>query len=469
MQYNKEVREILRKGKVKAVKPKALAPAMNYYAHFELEQEVAAQKQQQHARIQKSKLVIAGLISCTTMVAVANIPSEVMMSDAREFQNMQVQLNITPEISQNNEYIQTARFNKGDTLASVFKKMGLDDVVAENFIRNNTQAKQILLLPLGSKLIATMNERKQLLNLKTLIGRNNDRALWLIIERRADQKFIVRKEFAENQVQTQVSSGRIDDNFFATMAKNAIPSDIAKQLITIFNSTINFQHDIKNRDQFRLVFEKVMNNGEFVGYGRVLAAEIINRKGTHQALWYPEKQEYYTFEGDSLKRSFLQNPLSYLRMTSNFGMRRHPIKGYTHMHAGVDFGAPRGTPVFASSAARVQFVGMQRGYGRIVILEHGKGISTRYAHLSKFAKYRVGDAVNQGEVIGYVGNSGTSTAPHLHYEYRVNNVAQNPLNVLGDVVQAMNPEEKQQFNQFAQARLNQIDVLRQTNVKVASN
>lgn len=472
MQYNKDVREILRKGSKgkKVVRPRVgLNANGSHYAHFSFEKEIAEKALSQQVKIRNGKILSIALLSCTTMIAVANIPQEVMMSDAREVQNMQVQLNITPELSQTNEYIQTARFKKGDTLASVFKRMGLDDVVAENFIKKNPQAKQILLLPIGSKLVATMNERKQLLSLKTLIKNEKDRALWLIVDRRENQKFIVRKEFSEHQVQTQVSSGTIDANFFATMAKNSIPSQVAKQLIEIFNSTVNFQHDIKNQDKFRIVFERIMNNGEFIGYGKVLAAEIVNAKGVHQALWYPEKQEYYTFKGDSLKRSFLQNPLSYMKMTSGFGMRKHPVHGYTHSHAGVDFAAPMGTPVFASAKAKVQFVGMQRGYGRIVILDHGNGISTRYAHLSKFAQYRVGQAVDQGATIGYAGRSGTATGVHLHYEYRVNGQATNPLLALGDVINPLTPMEVKEFGNYAQARLNQINVLRTFKVSVASN
>ncbi len=472
MKHHEDIRTILKNRTLKTVERRGLrshASVVSYYQHFDLEAKFDTNDAKKRQRFNLGKWVFSGALCFGTMVAVANIPGGVLMSDARALQDMQVQLNITPEIAGNNTYVQTAQFSKGDTLSSVLKKMGVEDILAENFIRSNAQARQILLLPLGKKLVATLNEDKQLVQLKTLVKSTKERGLWMIIDRKSDKNFVVRKQFIDHEKETQMRSGAIDNNFFATMAKSAIPSSVANQLIEIFGNTINFQHDIKHNDQFRIVFEKITNNGEFVSYGRILAAEIVNRTGVHQALWYPDKEEYFTFTGDSLKRSLMQNPLSYLKVTSSFGRRVHPIFGYTHGHTGVDFAAPIGTQVFASGEAKVSFVGKQRGYGNLVILDHGKNIKTYYAHLSKFAKnIRVGDSVKQGDVIAFVGKTGSATGAHLHYEVRRNNTPENPMLALGEVIAPLDAQERSQFASYASSTLKQVAVLRQFNLQYAA-
>lgn len=470
--YSEDVRVILKGTQtVQTLHRKDLQPNVStssHYYHFDLEQELNRKKNDQQNYLKRGKFVLCSFLGASAVTAIANIPQTALLSDAIELKDTHVQLNIMPDASNFAEYVQTGRFEKGDTLSTVFKRMDIQDLAAEKFIQNNVQARQVLLLPLGTKLIAKIDENKQLSELKTLIKANDERGLWLVIERR-DNKFVVRKEFVENQREIQMRSGDIAGNFFSTMAKSGIPSNVAKQLIEIFGSTINFQHDIKAGDQFRIVFEKITNHGQTIGHGKILAAEIMNSSGGHQALWYPEKNEYYTFSGDSLKRSLLQNPLAYAKVTSNFGYRVHPVHGYSHQHTGIDFSAPTGTPVFASATGKVTFAGRQNGYGNIVIINHGlvdgKEVSTRYAHLSKFHQLNVGQNVKQGEIIAYSGATGTATAPHLHYEYRENGVAVNPLTALGDVVEPLTIAEKRNFMAYADVKIQQIAALRQFKVQ----
>src|SRR5690606_12869271 len=141
------------------------------------------------------------------------------------------------------------------------------------------------------------------------------------------------------------------------------------------------------------------------------------------------KPEYFTAAGRPLKKNFIRMPIAYARMSSKFGARRHPVLGTMRMHKGVDYAAATGTPIMAAGDARVQFAGKQRGYGNVVILDHGRGHTTLYAHMSRFGKYRQGQRVPQGAVIGYVGATGMATGPHLHYEFRVNGAHRNPLSV----------------------------------------
>ena len=139
------------------------------------------------------------------------------------------------------------------------------------------------------------------------------------------------------------------------------------------------------------------------------------------------KAEYFTPDGRSLKRAFIRMPIPYARLSSGFGGRRHPVLGKMRMHKGVDYAAGTGTPIQAAGDARVEFVGWKGGYGRTVILNHGQGKTTLYAHMSRFGRIKPGQRVEQGALIGYVGSTGMSTGPHLHYEFRVNGAHVNPL------------------------------------------
>jgi murein DD-endopeptidase MepM/ murein hydrolase activator NlpD len=163
----------------------------------------------------------------------------------------------------------------------------------------------------------------------------------------------------------------------------------------------------------------------------VLAATFTTGNTLHSAFRFDRggKPEYFTADGRSLKRTFIRMPIPYARLTSTFGNRFHPVLGRMRMHKGVDYGAGTGTPILAAGDARVSFVGWKGGYGRVVELDHGRGYSTLYGHMSAFGKERVGQRIAQGTVIGYVGASGLATGPHLHYEFKVNGAQRNPLSV----------------------------------------
>jgi len=139
------------------------------------------------------------------------------------------------------------------------------------------------------------------------------------------------------------------------------------------------------------------------------------------------KPEYFTPDGRSLKRPFIRMPIPYARISSGFGMRKHPVLGRMRGHMGIDYAAGTGTPIMAAGDARVEFVGWKGGYGRAVILNHGNGRTTLYGHMSRFGSEKIGQRVAQGAVIGYVGSTGLATGPHLHYEFRVNGVHMNPM------------------------------------------
>jgi murein DD-endopeptidase MepM/ murein hydrolase activator NlpD len=203
----------------------------------------------------------------------------------------------------------------------------------------------------------------------------------------------------------------------------------------IFGWDIDFANDIREGDEFSVLYQRKFQDGAYVSDGRVLSAEFVNQGKTHRAVWFESAdgsvKGYYTPEGKGMRKAFLRAPLDFLRVSSKFNPnRRHPISGKVRAHKGIDYAAPTGTPIFAAGDGRIEFAGRKGGYGNAVIIDHGRGITTLYGHMSRFGKSaRGGRQVRQGELIGYVGSTGASTGPHLHYEYRVQGVHKNPANI----------------------------------------
>ena len=237
-------------------------------------------------------------------------------------------------------------------------------------------------------------------------------------------------------VRTAYAVGTIDSSLFvAARAAGINPETILRMANDIFGWDIDFGLDIRPGDRFSVIYEKRYRDGEYLGDGRILAAEFVNAGETYRAVRYASDDgridDYFTPEGRSMRRQFLRAPLDFRRVSSNFNLRRrHPILNRIRAHQGVDYAAARGTFVKAAGDGRVSFIGHKGGYGRTLVLEHGGGISTLYAHMARFARgLRRGQRVRQGQTIGYVGSSGAATGPHLHYEYRVNGVHKNPRTV----------------------------------------
>jgi murein DD-endopeptidase MepM/ murein hydrolase activator NlpD len=238
------------------------------------------------------------------------------------------------------------------------------------------------------------------------------------------------------EIRRSEAHGTIDTSLFvAARAAGVSPEIILRLANDIFGWDIDFALEIQPGDRFSLVYEQKYRDGEYIGDGRILAADFTNDGKTHRAVYYESPDgkvaDYFAPDGHSMRRQFLRAPLDFTRISSNFNpARRHPILNRIRAHKGVDYAAPTGTVIKAAGEGRVGFVGTKGGYGRVVILEHGGGVSTLYGHMSRFASgMRNGQRVKQGVTIGYVGSSGAATGPHLHYEYRVNGIHKNPRTV----------------------------------------
>ena len=235
------------------------------------------------------------------------------------------------------------------------------------------------------------------------------------------------------EIRKRMAHGVIDTSLFESAAAAGLSDKVIMNIAGIFAWDVDFVLDIRQGDNYYVQYEEIWQDGEFVTDGEIVAAEFNNNGRTIKALRFVDNEgrtDYFTPEGRSVRKAFLRSPVDF-RVSSSFNPNRlHPVLKTRRPHRGVDYAAPRGTPIKASGDGKVIFRGTQSGYGKVVILQHGGNITTLYAHMSNFvAKVGVGSRVRQGQTIGFVGKTGLVTGVHLHYEYRLNGVHRNPRTV----------------------------------------
>ena len=229
-------------------------------------------------------------------------------------------------------------------------------------------------------------------------------------------------------------SGVIESSFYLTGLKETIPESVIMDLAYIFGWDIDFIFDIREGDKFRILYETAFIDGVKVDNGSILFAEFFSKQKKFTAIRYKGKSktwDYFDEKGESLEKAFLRAPLDFAYVSSHFNPnRRHPILNKIRAHNGVDYAAKRGTPIRATGEGVIESVGWKGGYGRSVVIRHGGDITTLYAHMEKYnSSLATGIKVQQGQTIGYVGDSGLATAPHLHYEFRMGDKRTDPLKV----------------------------------------
>ena len=255
-------------------------------------------------------------------------------------------------------------------------------------------------------------------------------------------------------------SGLIESSFYLAGLKNGIPESVIMDLAYIFAWDIDFVFDIRVGDKFRLLYETPFVDGQQIENGSILFAEFYNQNNRFTAIRYKGKNkewEYFNENGGSLEKAFLRAPLDFAYVSSQFNPnRRHPILNTIRAHNGVDYAAKRGTPIRATGEGVIQSVGWKSGYGRTIVIRHGGEITTLYAHLDKYHPLIAkGAKVSQGQTIGYVGDSGLATAPHLHYEFRIGEKRTDPLKV---ALPSASPLDKSNMDQFQSFRNNYIEI-----------
>jgi len=269
------------------------------------------------------------------------------------------------------------------------------------------------------------------------------------------------------EIRKRMAYGVIDNSLFESATAAGLSDKVIMNIAGIFAWDVDFVFDIRQGDNYYVQFEEIWQDGEYVSDGEIIAAEFNNDGRTIQAIRFiddHERSEYFTPSGDSVRKAFIRAPVDFTRISSNFNPnRKHPILNKIRAHRGVDYAAPRGTPIKASGDGKVIFRGTKSGYGKTVILQHGGNITTLYAHMSSYVlKVGVGSRVRQGQTIGFVGKTGLATANHLHYEYRLNGVHRNPRTVDLPDAEPIDEQYREKFMAVAEPILKELELFKST-------
>lgn len=363
---------------------------------------------------------------------------------------------------------QSFTIQPGDNLAHYFQKANVSAVELHEVLNTVKHAQQLKKIQPGQELNFEFDLENRLKNLSLKI----DGFKSLMIKRDSNNAFI--SEIINKPVERKTSYGssKITDSLYMAGKKANLTDKLIMELAKIFAYDIDFALDIRPGDAFRVLFEEQYVEGEKIGAGPILAAEFTSQGKKYRAFHYKDadgNSGYYGADGNSLKKAFIRTPVEYTRISSHFNLnRRHPILHKIRAHKGVDYAAPHGTPVKAAGNGKVIFVGKKGGYGNTIILQHGSQYSTLYGHLSRFAKdLKVGKPIRQGQLIGYVGSTGLASGPHLHYEFRINDVHKNPLTVTLPNSNGVPENKKRDYIKQTQSYLALMDT--HEKVQVAAN
>jgi len=357
-----------------------------------------------------------------------------------------------------------------DTVASLLKRLNLDDAAANDFLRSDANAQLILTRQPGTPVTVEASDSQKMLKLSMRWATDDEHMFQrLVIERSNDSgnaRFTSRIETAPYTRSARLASATVHTSLFAAIDDARIPDRVGVQMAEIFSTDIDFRRALRKGDHFNVVYETLEADGEAMHTGRVLSAEFVNAGRTFQAMWFqpsgqdaagaPLKGGYYTLDGQSLRRAFLSSPVEFSRISSGFSMRFHPVLQTWRAHNGTDFAATTGTPARTIGDGVVEFAGVQNGFGNVVFVKHRNNMETVYAHLSKI-NVQVGQAVTQGQTIGLVGSTGWATGPHLHFEVRINGVQQDPITIAKQSdVTPIPSAALPQFRQLANGFRNQL-------------
>ena len=340
----------------------------------------------------------------------------------------------------------------GDNLSAIFGKVGLSDQDLFRVLNSSDEAKVLNQVYPGYQLdflipvnIDGDGELEQLRLLKSPL----EGFLFTLNNNNYDVESILNFP----QLRPTFKAGTIADSLFMAGQREQIPAVTIMEMANIFGGVIDFILDPRAGDDFSILYDEKYLDGEFIGHGDILATQYTNQGKTFTAVRYIDEEGeagYYNAEGESMRKAFLRSPIDVFRISSNFNpSRRHPILNTIRAHKGTDYAAPRGTPIRATSDGQVTRASRNGSFGNLVIVKHAGGFETKYAHLSKYANgVKKGKRVRQGDIIGYVGTTGSATGPHLHYEFLMGGVHQNPRTIIDKLPKAksIDPAEMDSFH-----------------------
>ena len=354
----------------------------------------------------------------------------------------------------------TLTIRRGDTLDGLFRKHDLNLGHLSQISKLDEARARFRKLKPGDEFLIT-HEHGDLISMYSNLSLTSA----LDIER-GDEGFVARLIERPIEKRKRLAYGVIETSLFESATAAGLSDRVIMNIAGIFAWDVDFVLDIRTGDNYYVQFEEIWQDGEFIEAGEIIAAEFNNNGRTYRAIRFIDddgRTDYFTPDGHSVRKAFIRAPVDFTRISSNFNPRRkHPILNTIRAHRGVDYAAPRGTPIRAAGDGKVIFRSRKNGYGNTVILQHGGNITTLYAHMSRFASPRIGSRVRQGDTIGYVGSTGLATANHLHYEYRLNGVHRNPRTVKLPQADPIDERYRQRFLTSVEPILEELEQFKNT-------
>ncbi|GAA6139016.1 peptidoglycan DD-metalloendopeptidase family protein [Arenicella sp. 4NH20-0111] len=340
------------------------------------------------------------------------------------------------------------KIRKGESLGIIFKREKLDSAIPHH-ISQHPIAQQLTSIRVGKTIDFLFDETNSLKEIRYPTSSLEE----LVVEiDGVEVSNAVVKSIPYQTVEKAVSA-EISSSLYLAAQNKGLSNNLIMEMVKIFGWDIDFVQDIRAGDSFHIVFTEHQKDGEKLSDGHILAAEFTTQGHSYSAIRFEDSNgdaSYYNQDGESMLGTFLRSPVEFSRISSRFGKRKHPISKKWKAHKGVDYAASRGTPIRATADGKVTLAGRKGGYGKTVVLRHAGRFSTLYAHMNGFAKgIRSGVRVKQGQTIGYVGSTGMSTGPHLHYEFRVDGVHRNSLTYKTPKASSISKAERANFDKVA--------------------
>ena len=394
-------------------------------------------------------LAVSGVVAAFATIAPSN-DAEILLSSTSSVEPLPIPVEaLLPSPA---SYIREDRFQRGDTLPAVLARFGIADAQIAQLVR----LRALQALRPGYHVAGEVSSEGKLLALSFLTARDT-----LVQIAPEGESFRASEERAALYTQVAMKSSVIQSSLFAASDAAGIPDSVAIQLAEVFGGDIDFHRDLRKGDQFTVVYELHHLAGRPVRAGKVLAAEFLSRGKAFRAIHFGNG--YYAPDGNNLRKAFLRSPLEFSRVSSGFGLRMHPIARAWRAHQGIDYAAPTGTRVRSVGEAVVDYAGPRGGYGNVVILRHHGQYTTVYAHLSRIAVKR-GARIAQNDTIGFVGQTGWATGPHLHYEFRVGGQARNPFAIAMPAALPVAAKDLPAFRAHAAPLIARLELLSNSNL-----
>ena len=355
------------------------------------------------------------------------------------------------------------KVKSGDTLEKILKKIGFDNQEVFEVIEETKKIFDPRNLIIGKEItIKYENKEKNNKNINSIfIPLEFNKNFYL---EKINENFVAKITSKKIQKRLVKKNGFISDSLYLSGLRAGIDKKAINEMIAIFSFSVDFQRDIWRNDKFQILYEE-----EFIKYNKanknlrkILYASLeLQSLGSLKLFRFEAdngKIEYFDENGKSAKKLLMKTPIDGARLSSGFGMRKHPIRGYMKKHQGVDFAAPKGTPIYAAGDGVIEMKQRYKGYGKYIRIRHANNFKTAYAHMSKYNKIP-GGRVKQGQIIGYVGSTGNSTGPHLHYEVIKNNIRINPQKLKLPSGRKLKGDELQRFIEIKNSIFRKLDDL----------